>query len=142
MNIGNNYKKSYMKIIIPIVDLDLQKFVIAESFTATEYVCIYDISSKGYNWCKANEIIKTEGNVTLALKKNNIFSVITNHLQMLAFNLFLESGLKVYKTSGTDLRKNIELFEEGQLPSFTIQHCIAFAGCSNSCSSCTSNCVN
>jgi predicted Fe-Mo cluster-binding NifX family protein len=131
-----------MKVIIPIVDLELQKLVIAESFTASEFVCIYNLSSQSYDWYKANEIIKSEGNVTLALKSNNIFSVITNHLQMLAFNLFLESGLKIYKTTGTDLIKNIELFEKGQLPTFTLQHCISFAGCSNSCNSCNSNCVN
>ena len=131
-----------MKVIIPIVDLELQKFVIAESFTATEFVCIYDVLSKTYYWCMASEIIKLEGNVTLALKANNIYYVVTNHLQMLAFNLFVESGLKVYKTSGTNLVKNIELFENGLLPAFTLQHCIAFAGCSNSCSSCNSHCVN
>jgi len=142
MNIGNNKENTNMKVIIPIVDLDLQKFVIAESFTSTEFICIYDLVSRRFYWCKANEIIKTEGNVTLALKSNNIFSVITNHLQMLAFNLFNESGIKVYKTFGNDLVKNIELFEQGHLPFFTIQNCIAFAGCSSSCSSCNSQCVN
>jgi predicted Fe-Mo cluster-binding NifX family protein len=131
-----------MKVIIPIVDLESGKFIIAESFTATEFVCIYDLSAKSYHWCNANEIIKTEGNVTLALKSNHIYTVITNHLQLLAFNLFLESGLKVYKSTGIDLMKNIELLEAGKLHSFTEQQCIAFAGCSSSCSSCNSHCVN
>jgi len=131
-----------MKVIIPIVNLNLQKLVIAKSFTTSEFVCIYDLSSRSYYWCKANEIISSEGNVTLALKSNKIFSVITNQLQMLAFNLFLESGIKVYKTSGNDLVRNIELFEKGQLSNFTFQHCNLSSGHTNSCSSCNSNCAN
>ncbi len=131
-----------MKVIIPVVDLDSKKFTVADSFSVTEFICIYDNESKSFYWCRSSEIIKSEGNITLALKSNNINSVITNHLQLLALNLFLESELNVYKNVGTDLIKNIELFESGQLPVYTVQHSIAFAGCLSSCSSCSSHCVN
>jgi predicted Fe-Mo cluster-binding NifX family protein len=130
-----------MKIIIPVTDNKKDKYLIAQGFHNTSYVCIYNTSDNTYQWMETKEISEKEGNLSLALKRKGIFTIISSNMQLMALGLFIESGLKVYKAKGSSVTENIALFNSNQLEPFVSRFAGNPGNCGGSCSSCnTSRC--
>ncbi|MFI1772769.1 NifB/NifX family molybdenum-iron cluster-binding protein [Thalassobellus citreus] len=127
-----------MNIIIPVIDDNKGKYTIAKGFHNTEYTCVFNSLNSSFEWIKTKEISNMDDNLSLALKRKGIYSIITSHMPYLALRLFKESGLTIYKSKGKNVEENIELYLTNELQSFTPQ--IHF-GTSNysACGSCSAN---
>jgi predicted Fe-Mo cluster-binding NifX family protein len=118
-----------MKIIIPVIDIDQGKSTIAKGFHNTEFACIYDSIENSYQWLKKKDICKKDGNLSIQLKLKGIYTIISSDIELMAFSLFNEMGLKVYKSIGTNLEENIKLFEANQLNLFTLKTAMGVINC-------------
>jgi len=81
-----------MNIIIPVTDNKDAKDIIAQGFHNTYYACVYNSTDNIYEWMDTNEFIQMEGNISLALKRRGILTIITSHIHLMALGLFNESG--------------------------------------------------
>jgi predicted Fe-Mo cluster-binding NifX family protein len=126
-----------MNIIIPVIDNNDDKYIMAKGFHNTDYVCIYNTLNSSYKWVKTKEISECEDNLSVSLKRNGIYTIITSHIPYLALRLFKDSGLVVYKSKSKSVEKNIEFFLNDELQHFTPQ--IHFGSSSSACGSCSSN---
>lgn len=130
-----------MNVIIPIIDLKKEKNTLAKGFHNTNYACIYNSLNKSYKWIETKDITNIDDNLSLALKQEGIYTIITSHMPYLALRLFKESGLVVYKSKGKYLEENIELFLDNKLDNFSGQQLFNSSSCSTSaCGSCSSSC--
>jgi len=130
-----------MKVIIPVLDNTEGKFNMAKGIHNAAFLCIYDSEIRTYEWLATNEITEKPGNLSLALKRKGIFTIICNQLPVIALGLFIESGLQVYQAQGNQLEENIRLFENKQLQPFTAVSALAIQACSSgACGSCKSSC--
>ncbi|SNR67829.1 Predicted Fe-Mo cluster-binding protein, NifX family [Lutibacter agarilyticus] len=129
-----------MNIIIPVTDLEHDKKTLAKGFHNTNYACIYNSLNSSYKWLKTKELSNLEDNLSIALKHQGIYTIITSHMPYLALRLFKESGLTVYKSKGKCLEENIELFLKDELAPFSAQQLFNTSNCSSSCNSCGSSC--
>lgn len=126
-----------MKIIIPVVDDNDGKYTIAKGFHNIEYSCIFNSLNSSFKWIKTKEISSMEENLSIALKRDGIYSVVTSHMPFLAVRLFRESGLAIYKSKGKNVKDNISLFLNNELEAFTPQ--MNSDSIFNPCGSCSEN---
>lgn len=129
-----------MKIILPVIDDNYEKYSIATGFHNSDYVCIYDNEENSYKWMTTSELSEKPGNLSLELKRKGIFTVISNYMSVMALGLFIESGIKVLKAQSDNLQVNIGLFNTGMLMPFTVESAMGMTSCSGSCSSCDTTC--
>jgi predicted Fe-Mo cluster-binding NifX family protein len=129
-----------MKVIIPVIDNKSGKNSIATGFHNTEYVCIYDCISKTYEWMHTKDISSTSGKFGQVLKSLEIQIVISQSMPQMALGVFTDNGFKLLKALGTNLYKNIELFQKNQLEPITVQSSLEMSSCCGSCSSCNTHC--
>ena len=126
-----------MNIILPVIDNNEGKFTMAKGFHSSEDVCLYNSLDGTYDWIKTKDISSHEDNLSVSLKRRNVFTIITSHMPFLAMRLFQESGLLVYKSKGTSVEENIALFTQKELEAFTPQ---IYSGTTYSaCGSCSSS---
>lgn len=132
-----------MKVILPVIDNGTDKHIVAGSFHNANFVCIYDLETKQYEWSPTKEITESFGNLSVELKRKGIHTVISNYVPMMALRLFVESGLRVFRAKSGKVGDNIKMLMDGQLDSFTFSMAAATGGgCSSSCSSCSSTSCN
>jgi len=132
-----------MKVILPVIDNKEDKHIVAGSFHNADYVCIYDLDSEQYEWKETSAISKSFGNLSVDLKQNGIYTVISNYVPSMALRLFVESGLRVFRAKSGVVKDNIQMLMNGQLDNFTFSMASSGAdGCSSSCSSCSSTTCN
>ena len=125
-----------MNIIFPVIDDNSNKFSIAKWFHNSENTCIYIGLNNSYKWLNIKDITSCAENLSLALKRNGIYVIITSHMPFLALKLFKESGLLVYKSQGKNVKENIALYLDNKLELFTPQ--LQFNAIKGSaCGSCT-----
>lgn len=73
------------------------------------------------------------------LKGEDIISVISPECHTMAAKFFSDNNIGIYKASGRNALKNIELLLNSQLPLFTAQNAIK-SKCGSDCSSCSTGC--
>lgn len=130
-----------MKVMLPVVDNQLRKNIVAEDFRNSEYICVFDSANQKYDWLRANEIGETAEGLNSGLTEQGIFSIISLNISPMGLTMFNRNGIKVWKANGNDLGENLRLFQLRQLKVFTAEECrIAQACNSRSCSSCGSTC--
>ncbi len=125
-----------MKIIIPVKD---NKFI-ASGFNATPHVCVFDQDKELDNACHFTcwrEIIPQGTKITKQLKEHGIYAVLTEEMQLLAFNLFRDNGIVVYKSQGDDLYHNLGLFSKGLLKYYSVEDALENKKiCGGQCNEC------
>jgi len=126
-----------MNIIIPVIDNNDEKYVLAKGFQNATYACIYNTLNDSYEWIQTKELSECEDNLSVSLKRKGIYTIITSHIPYLALRLFKDSGLAVYKSKGKSLELNIEFFLNDELQHFTPQ--IHFGSTGAACGSCSSS---
>lgn len=127
-----------MKIMIPVVDNSDHKLTIADGFNTSSHVCLYDIEKDCLDWMEADKVMRMSGNIAGEFARQEICGVITNHIKFMALGLFNDNGLKVYKSNGTELERNLDLFRSRRLEPFTIYDALTDSGCGSSCNTCSS----
>lgn len=126
-----------MNIIIPVINDNDEKYIMAKGFHNTDYVCIYNTLNGSYDWVKTKEISESEDNLSVSLKRKGIYTIITGQIPYLALRLFKESGLVVYKSKSKSVEKNIEFFLNDELQHFS--HQTHFGSTASACGSCSSS---
>ncbi len=129
-----------MKVIIPVIDNQNGRNNIASGFHNAEYVCIYDCANTTCEWVRTKDISNQTGIFGQELISQNITTVISQSMPLMALGVFTDCGLKVLKSSGTDLHYNLELFQNNQLEAITAQSTLVMSACSGSCKSCKTTC--
>lgn len=130
-----------MKVMLPVVDDQQSKNVVAEGFHNINYVCVFDSEAEKYDWLTANQISETPGGLNSGLTEHGIFSVICLNIPPMVLIMFKRNGINVWKANGRDLDENLRLFQLSKLKAFSAEECRITQACSsNSCSSCSSNC--
>jgi predicted Fe-Mo cluster-binding NifX family protein len=129
-----------MKVIIPVIDNQSGRNDIASGFHNAEYVCIYDCANTTCEWVRTKDISNNSGIFGQELINQNITTVISHSMPLMALGVFTDYGLKVLKSSGTNLQYNIELFQKNQLEAITAQTTLVMSACSGSCKSCKTTC--
>lgn len=129
-----------MKLIVPVYG-DKR---IAEGFNKTTDVCIYDpLASEAKNVCTFvpwRTIIPPGSKITKKMKEIGIAGVLTSQIQLLALNLFVESGIHVYRSEGDDLERNLSLYRDQKLMPFTSKEALENSSiCSGTCDTCTTD---
>lgn len=124
------------KVAIPIKDMSDGRMMIQSSLFDCGGVCMYDSFSETAEWKSIEEITEKAGNLSIALKMQNVRTVVLSDIDIVELGLLEESGFTIYKSYGLDAFENIKMLEEGQLKKITLQ---AALGCSSSsCGSCSS----
>ena len=118
-----------MKIIIPVIDNEQGKNLLAQGFHNTDYVCVYDSDEITFQWLEKKDISLKEGNLCIQLKLKGIHTIITSEIELMTLSLFTDSGLKIYKTEVGSVEENIKLFEANQLKLFTSKTAIGIINC-------------
>jgi predicted Fe-Mo cluster-binding NifX family protein len=95
----------------------------------TNFVCIYDTVEKNYQWLNKKEISIKDGNMCLNLKLKGILTIITSEIELMSLSLFIDAGLKVYKTKADNVEENIKMFESNQLTLFNLKAAIGIINC-------------
>lgn len=126
-----------MNIIIPVIDDNIGKHTMAKGFHTTEDVCVYNTLNNSYEWLKNKDISSIEENLSVSLKRKGIYTIITSQMPFMAFRLFKESGLLVYKSKGKSLEQNIQSYLNNELEAFTPQ--IHLGTPYSACGSCSSS---
>ena len=129
-----------MKVIIPVIDNQSGRNNIASGFHNAEYVCIYDCANTTCEWVRTKDISNHSGIFGQELISQNITTVISHSMPLMALGVFTDCGLKVLKSSGTNLQYNIELFQNNQLEAITAKSTLVMSACSGSCKSCKTTC--
>ena len=129
--------------MIPVKD-DLQnKFEMADGFHNVEFVCIYDSNLNNSKWMRAKEISETMGGLNTALLEREVDSIISTKITPLVLTMFRRIGINVFKAQSNDLTKNIGLFQNKELSTFTFEESRQIQSCySRSCSGCGSTSCN
>lgn len=133
-----------MKILIPVVDCEVEKNIICKEFDDATYYCIYDSLNNTYEWEHVSSFTNKIGNISFALKRKGILSVIVRNIPIMAIHLFTEMGIKLYPAEGKYLYLNIELLSKNRLSTYFLPNGIKsdteIESCNTSCSSCHSGC--
>lgn len=129
-----------MKIILPVIDDQGARNMLAQGFHNARYVCIYDCEIHDCEWLSINDISEKPGNLTLGLKKRGIYTVISPRMPLMALGLFVESGLTVYRADGNNVETNIKEYLGNNLKTFDVLEVIGNSSCSEGCGSCSSSC--
>jgi predicted Fe-Mo cluster-binding NifX family protein len=133
-----------MKVLIPVVNHKDEKNIICKEFDDAKYYCIYDSLNKTYEWEPVSSFTNKIGNISFALKRKGILSVIVRNMPIMAVHLFTEMGIKLYPAEGKYLYLNIELLNHNKLSTLFFdkgsKSDSETENCSTSCSSCNSGC--
>ena len=130
-----------MKVIIPVVNDKEDKNRLAKSFHNASYACIFNTLNGSCEWYSTMEITEKPGNLSLALKRMGVYTVISSSMPFMALGLFTDIGMTIYKAQGDNLNENIDLFINKRLERFTLQSTLGGSGnCSGSCGSCGTSC--
>ncbi|BAX82204.1 NifB/NifX family molybdenum-iron cluster-binding protein [Labilibaculum antarcticum] len=131
-----------MKVLIPVVDHENAKNKITKEFDDAASYCIYDSLNKTYEWIPTNALTSKIGNISFALKRKGILSVIIREMPIMAIHLFTEMGIALYPAQGNSLDENINLFDKKELKPLTILNenvpQLAVSNRNSSCGSCSS----
>ena len=130
-----------MKLIVPVYD----KNHIAESFSKTPDVCLFDPSitslSDACIFTSWSNLIPQGTKITKRMRELDIGNVLAPQIQLLALNLFVENGIQVYKSEGTDLVQNLLLYCAKKLVPYTTTDALQNSSiCTGSCSDCSDTC--
>ena len=130
-----------MKIVIPVVDKELQRNEIAGSLTVIGSLCIYDTDLKNGSWIKTLDLAPNMGELLPAFERNNISTIITKQIHPMALKVLVNRGILVYKSIGNELDKNILLLSNNELIPFDMEAAMQYATiCGGECGDCKTEC--
>ena len=128
-----------MKVVIPVIDKEQNRYTIANGFNEKGCICVYDSVANDIVWYEPSNVAENLANLLPELAKREILQVITTGIKPMALNVFCNSGFTVYRSYGDNLMVNIELFNKESLPIYEMKVSLEdAAACGGSCHSCSS----
>lgn len=130
-----------MKILLPVSNSNDPENNSIEDLESAKYACIYNIEEDSYELTSFQNISPKKGNLSVALKRQGIHTIICEAIPSLALELFNIMGIKIYQNKGLSVKQNIGYLLENKLQQFGENNGISSTECSTStCSSCNSSC--
>ena len=130
-----------MKIAIPIVDLNLQRNIIAGGLSVTGYISIFDPILHETTWMKTLDLAPNMGELLPALERKKVSTIITRQIHPMALKVLVNKGFNVYKSKGDELDLNIQLFANNELIPFDMETAMQYATiCGGECGECKTDC--
>lgn len=129
-----------MKVLFPVTRQKDGHTIMDTSVYSAKQLCIYQSGEEKFEWLTPEALCANAGNLSLALRKHGISSVISAEMPLLALRLFEELGISVFKPEGDSLQENISLLLKQGLSKLTQHEAQPMFGCSSACSSCDSDC--
>ncbi len=137
--LDKNYRQ--MNVAIPVVDKDRHKYNIANGFNSTGYLCIYSTENENFTWMDVSDLADNMGELLPALISRKVNNVITLHIHPMALHVLGNKGFHIYRSEGSNLIENVELFNKDQLPIYDIKTSYANTKiCGGECSVCSTEC--
>jgi predicted Fe-Mo cluster-binding NifX family protein len=129
-----------MKVFIPVVDNQLNRYQIADGFSSSGSVCIFDTDDNAVTWYQSADEPVGQSTILDELKTSGVVNVITSSLPPMALKVFSDCGFTVFRSIGKDLMANIEFLKMERLPIYGLEDAFGdVAGCKSKCSSCSSS---
>jgi predicted Fe-Mo cluster-binding NifX family protein len=126
-----------MKIAIPILDTDENKYTIANGLHVNGYLCLYDSDTNAGRWMKTLDLAPDMGELLHELERKAVGAIITERIHPMALKVLVNKGFEVYQSSGNTLGENIRLYNESKLKKFSYKKSFDFANvCGGECSDC------
>ncbi|GAU76506.1 NifB/NifX family molybdenum-iron cluster-binding protein [Fusibacter sp. 3D3] len=113
-----------MKIAIPVEDKHLDSTVCV-SFGRTPYFLIYNTEDEVHSFLD-NSAAASQGGAGIkaaqAVVDQAVNALLTPRCGENASEVLVEAGVTIYKTNGTSIKENIELFKQNGLSALTEVH--------------------
>ncbi len=119
----NKLKTNSMKIGVPLLGNDeVGRKTLAPGFHACTHLGIFNIQTSELQVIDVNVDTESIGQNSLLniFIRENIKSVISPSLKIVAFIILKESSFSVYKAEGFDLEENIKLLRNNTLSKYTM----------------------
>ena len=130
-----------MKIAVPVMDLNHNRFQIANSLSVLGYLCIFDLAKNELKWKQTIEYAPSMGELLPELKKQDVSVIIVKDILPMALQVLTHKGFQVFKAIGDNLEANISYSVKGALEAYDYEHALMNSkGCGSSCDSCSSVC--
>jgi len=130
-----------MKIAIPIVNIDIMKNNIASSLSVVGSICIYDTETDVANHMRTLDLAPNMGELLPALAFEGVRVIVSQQVHPMALKVLVNSGFKVFRASGVDVDKNIQMYKAGELMKFDMGGAMEFAdACGGACDACDVEC--
>jgi predicted Fe-Mo cluster-binding NifX family protein len=128
-----------MKVFIPVVDGQLNRYQIADGFSSSGSVCVYDTDENEVVWYQSAQEPVGQSTILEELRTSGVVHVITSSMAPMALKVFSDCGFTVFRSIGRDLMANIEFLKMACLPIYGLGDAFgATSGCKSTCSSCPS----
>lgn len=124
-----------MKIVIPVVNHEEKRYMIANGLNMSSYMCLYDTETEKFKWLTSEEVTPKGKNWIASFKHLDLGGLIVQSINPMAYNLFVRNDIKVYKAPGEDLNQAIAAITDNALPYYTEQD-MEDNGCNGTCSTC------
>lgn len=131
---------SIMKVALPILDLALNRNILANSLNVNGSICLYDIDSKSGSWIKTTDLASNMGELLPALEALAISVIITRQIHPMALKILANKGFDVYKAKGNQLEENIHFYQSRKLDLYSHEAAMELASvCGGECSTCSTD---
>ncbi|TCO07119.1 NifB/NifX family molybdenum-iron cluster-binding protein [Natronoflexus pectinivorans] len=127
-----------MKVFIPVIDSSRSRYTIANGFSDSGSICVFDTKDNHVTWYESTGNPAGYSEMLDELKSNGVFNVIASAVSPMALKVFSDKGFTVYKSVGNDLLVNLELLRIRCLPIYGMEECMSelTPTCFSNCSSC------
>lgn len=111
------------------------------SFHEADTLCMYDLGEKSFEAFPLASIAKKQGGFRALLSEYKIEHVLCAGVYPLAFRLFAELGIQVWKTDDSQVDQAAIHFLEGKQEVITADSLLAETGwCASDCTACSETC--
>jgi predicted Fe-Mo cluster-binding NifX family protein len=130
-----------MKIAVPVMDLNHNKFQIANSLSVLGYLCIFDMVKNELRWKQTIDYAPSMGELLPALEQQDVSIIIVKNILPMALQVLTHKGFQVFKAKGDNLEANISYSINGALEIYEYEQALSNTKtCGNSCDSCYLEC--
>lgn len=103
------------KIVIPVLDKEARKFVVAESLGMESHVCIYDLVTRQIQWIDVAEYVADSRDLVQMFKDLGVKAVVFNGQQSALLQNLKQRGIAAYKSKTDDLIETIKQYNQNKL---------------------------
>ena len=129
-----------MIIALPIIDIDTNRNVLADSLNVNGSVCLYDVNTKSERWIKTTDLASNMGELLPALEALTISVIITRQIHPMALKILVNKGFDVYKAKGNQLQENIQFYQSKRLNLYSYEVAMELATiCGGECATCSTD---
>ena len=130
-----------MRVAIPVKNLDSGRNNIANTLDANGHLCLYDKDTTELHWLKVSDLAVNLGELLYALEQHSVTEILSVNMHPMALKVLVNKGFSVYRTNGSNLRYNLNLWNAERLHKFEMKELMTETQlCGGGCESCDTTC--